>query len=436
MSDDRPSWSTSAYAPLGNNDGKAQLVNVVLMSMGFLGVFLAFNASQGLQTTINKDWGYWYQSTLYLAFSLATLVAPPLCSYLGPRGSLVLGGCTYLGVIIGNISPTPYALLPLNALLGFGAAILWTGQGVYTTRCAVAYAHQRNEEKGSAMGYFNGLFFSLFQCNGMVGNIMAGAILGSGGDVKLLFIVFTITCGLGLVIFCVLRKVETTGDPFSQGLPLFETVNLFVSDVRIRLLTFIIAYGGLSLGFVTGTFPATVINDKAWSPYVIACFFGVDMAASMLIGKLSDMFGRRPMFILGLLVQGFCIIFLLIWEIDTSAHFIHFMLATLFGIGDAVWNTQICAILGSLFHSQSEAAFSIFKLWQSLGLFAAFFFGVPQDAFNASASDDPLVSFDGQLVVLCVFLVVGVGCVFGLDHWYGPIDNKKNEGLLDNIDED
>ena len=49
-----------------------------------------------------------------------------------------------------------------------------------------------------------------------------------------------------------------------------------------------------------------------------------------------------------------------------------FILAALWGVGDAIWQTQINALYGILFPSKEEAAFSNYRLWESIGFIIAF----------------------------------------------------------------
>lgn len=44
--------------------------------------------------------------------------------------SMVVGSIPYVLVVATNLKPNPYYSLPAYALLGAGAAVLWTGEGV------------------------------------------------------------------------------------------------------------------------------------------------------------------------------------------------------------------------------------------------------------------------------------------------------------------
>ena len=46
-----------------------------------------------------------------------------------------------------------------------------------------------------------------------------------------------------------------------------------------------------------------------------------------------------------------------------------YVLAALWGTADAIWQTQINALYGVLFANDEEAAFSNYRLWESLGTF-------------------------------------------------------------------
>ena len=49
-----------------------------------------------------------------------------------------------------------------------------------------------------------------------------------------------------------------------------------------------------------------------------------------------------------------------------------YILAALWGVGDAVWHPQLNALYGSTFVNDERAAFSTYKLWESLGFLFAF----------------------------------------------------------------
>ena len=102
---------------------------VIIVSLGFWGVFSAFSATKALQTSEHGEEGYIALATLYYAFSVAALFSAALVSAIGPRASLVAGGIPYFLFVFSNLYPTPYLHIPAAGCVGIGAALLWNGQG-------------------------------------------------------------------------------------------------------------------------------------------------------------------------------------------------------------------------------------------------------------------------------------------------------------------
>jgi len=75
-----------------------------------------------------------------------------------------------------------------------------------------------------------------------------------------------------------------------------------------------------------------------------------------------------------------------------------YLLAGLWGTADAIWQTQINALYGVLFASDEEAAFSNYRLWESMGFLVAFI---------TQASG--VCIFPKFILTLCVLFVAMVG---------------------------
>ena len=72
-----------------------------------------------------------------------------------------------------------------------------------------------------------------------------------------------------------------------------------------------------------------------------------------------------------------------------------FVLAGLWGLADAIWQTQINAFYGVLFSDKEEAAFSNYRLWESTG-FVLFYIITPYIRIRIA------------LIILLVFLTLGM----------------------------
>merc|ERR1711865_778393 len=214
---------------------------VLIMGMGFFGIFMAFNTAQALQSTLNKTLGNACLCTLYGTFTVACLVGPLVVDRWGPKISMIVGAATYIAMVLSNLKPSWALSIPMYFLVGFGAPLLWTGQNVYLSRCAVKAALNEMEQVidqesgGDAvpgtpidgrgiplisdagntesalmkrfkdlnkkkLEEFNGYFFSFFQANGCLGLLMASIIQSQTSNVKFLFVILSAICGCGVLV--------------------------------------------------------------------------------------------------------------------------------------------------------------------------------------------------------------------------------------------
>jgi len=92
------------------------------------------------------------------------------------------------------------------------------------------------------------------------------------------------------------------------------------------------------------------------------------------LGRASDRLGRKPILVLGWMSCIGCFVVLYTYTISQDEKIVFFIIAGFFGIGDAVFNTQIYAMLGIMYESNSEVAFACFKLLQGGSSAAAFLY--------------------------------------------------------------
>ena len=129
----------------------------------------------------------------------------------------------------------------------------------------------------------------------------------------------------------------------------------------------------------------------------VLILFGVcDALASIGFGFIIKKVGRLPIFVLGACLNALVIIVMLAWTPTQSTLGVVYFLAALWGIGDAIWQTQINALYGCLFANDEEAAFSNYRLWESMGFLFAFI-------TNATG-----VCVFPKIITTIVFLVLGM----------------------------
>lgn len=75
--------------------------------------------------------------------------------------------------------------------------------------------------------------------------------------------------------------------------------------------------------------------------YVMVCFGVINAICSVFFGSVMKYIGRLPIMILGAVVHFALIAWFLIWKPHPSSPAIFFIASSLWGVGDAVWQTQV-----------------------------------------------------------------------------------------------
>lgn len=372
---------------------------------------------------------------IYAVFSICNWLAPSYISMTGPRVAILTGSCFYVLFIASFFWPNNAVLYGMSAVLGAGAAVIWTGHGQYLTENSDTDTMSRNA----------GIFWAIFQSSQFAGNLFVFFVFkGDTIDATQRRIVFSVLTGLALVGTLVLLFLRRTPQKLSLGeaegvssadkelrlpepmpqKPLMAAWYAFMAALKlfftpqmlILSLTFI--YTGLELTFYSGVYSNSVGFTKAIGKNrkslvgMSGIFIGVgEVVGGAVFGILASKMSRRcsgsPVVFIGLLVHVFAFISIFLnlpnkapfGDTDQEAYIasspILAMAGSLaLGFGDACYNTQIYSLLGILFVKESAPAFALFKFCQSVA--AAISFG-----YSTSAG------LHIQLLVLLIAILLG-----------------------------
>jgi len=412
--------------------------NVLLISIAFLLLFVAFESMSKLQSSINvvNNLGTWANAAVYASLILSCMFMPSiLIKMLKVKWTLVICIFCYSTYIAAQFYPEFYTLLPTAFILGMGAAPMWSAKCTYLTQVAHRFAGLDGSDPEPVVVKFFGIFFFFFQCNSILGNIISTSVLSSGAEVVAeLSDSDMLKCGsaycpaqiisstnitdtptndanqddiendnfktditkiyiiAGIYLFCSISSALIIAffvDPLTrfgederkEGKEKLTGTQLLVATFRhmkkknqilIIPLTF---WSGVEQGFFGADFTAGFVTC-AYGVHVVGrvlIVFGVcDALASVGFGFIIKLIGRLPIFILGACINFAVIITMLSWTPTVSSVGVVYVLAALWGVGDAIWQTQINALYGVLFASDEEAAFSNYRLWESMGFLLAF----------------------------------------------------------------
>ena len=119
---------------------------------------------------------------------------------------------------------------------------------------------------------------------------------------------------------------------------------------------------------------------------------------------VSKRTGRMPVFLFGALINAGALAAMLVWTPTEKTLPVVYTLAALWGVSDAIWQAQINALYGCLFANDEEAAFSNYRLWESMGFLFAFI-------TNATG-----VCVFPKIITTIVFLVLGMAGYIIVEH--------------------
>lgn len=363
----RPAASSSLN--MGRDDAPTarNFKSVALLQSGaFFLIFAAFNAAQSLAGVIPgpPNIASYQFAALYGTYTLLCIPAPKIVDWLGPKLSMVLGAVPYTLLVVSFLFPgychggvvdhcwsegTVTAVkLTAGALVGVGAPLLWTGQGIYLARAA-AWSVQLGggaetatsgtsllgsiglkERVGEANKEFNGLFFTLFQASGATGLCVSSLILTlvKGTEaLPVLFIALASCCGCGIVaLVCLLpalkavpKDADDTED--KAEVTLFQTLELFFTDSRMYLLVPNVIYNGMSLGFIWFTYNAYVWGTGLGASFVgfgSAAFYLVNAACTQLTKIMAKKHGQMSVMTLATACHALFFLFFMFYDVDPA----------------------------------------------------------------------------------------------------------------------
>ncbi|XP_023288556.1 UNC93-like protein, partial [Orussus abietinus] len=160
-----------------------------------------------------------------------------------------------------------------------------------------------------------------------------------------------------------------------SGIQLLSATAYQLKKPYQQLLIPITVWIGMEQAFIGADFTQAYISCALGVHkvgYVMICFGVVNAACSLLFGSAMKFVGRQPLMALGALVHAALVGVLLVWRPHPDNPYVFYTVSGLWGVGDAVWQTQVNGLYGTLFRRNKEAAFSNYRLWESAGFVVAY----------------------------------------------------------------
>lgn len=394
--------------------------NVIAISLSFTFLFTSFQGISNLQSSINADEDLGVQSltTVYVSLIVSCLFLPSLVlKKLTCKWTMVVSVLCYSSYIAAQFYPRRYTLLPGAILVGLGAAPLWSAKCTYLTQLGNYLSRHLGEAAEPLISRFFGIFFLFFQSSQIFGNLIAYLVLHPGQSADNQNETDAMTCGYN---FCPSDKANNTNiqnvseEKKNMLIGVYLAVALLASALLAILVDSLVSYGekerenhsehssplslliatvvhlknpyqlliipltiwsGLEQGFLASDFTQAYVTCSIGVHsvgLVLIAFGACDAIGSISFGFVIKKVGRLPIFILGALLNIAAITALASWTPTDSAIYVYFLIAAVWGLADSIWQTQINSFYGVIFPNKAEAAFSNYRLWESLGFVISF----------------------------------------------------------------
>ncbi|KAI2652222.1 hypothetical protein H4Q32_015081 [Labeo rohita] len=371
--------------------------NILVVSFGFLFLFTAFGGLQSLQSSLNAEdgMGVISLSVIYATIILSSMFLPPIMiKNLGCKWTIVISMGCYVAYSFGNLAPGWPSLMTTSAILGLGGSPLWSAKCTYLTISGNERGQKINKKGQDLINQYFGIFFFIFQSSAVWGNLMSSLIFGQDHSIEIpeenlqycgatsCVENFTVTnstlparhlvntllgCYIGVGIFAIIF-VAVFLDNIDRDLAKEFRRN---KGNQSFCSTFLATFRLLRNPKLLLLIPLTMYRIHNVG-FVMICFGATNSVCSFAFGRLAQYTGRVALFCLAALTNLGCFVAFLYWKPQPGQMAVFFVFPALWGMADAVWQTQTNALYGVLFAKHKEAAFANYRMWESLGFVIAF----------------------------------------------------------------
>ncbi|XP_023203983.1 protein unc-93 homolog A-like [Xiphophorus maculatus] len=311
-----------------------------------------------------------------------------------------------------------YTLIPTSFILGLGGSPLWSAKCTYLTISGNVQAAIDNKKGVNVINHYFGIFYFIFQSSAVWGNLMSSLIFGQDTNIsdipedvlstcgafgcgitidtsssnstssrpaqKLVWTLLGCYIGVGVLAILIVSifldnidhqqtsQFRGNREPFCHT---FLATFRLLKDWRILTLIPLSIYNGFEQSFLSGEYNKNYVTCALGIHYVgfvMMCFGATNSLCSFLFGRIARYTGRAPLYFFAGATNLACIIALLFWRPHPDQLPVFFVFPALWGMADAIWQTQTNALYGVLFPRDKEAAFASYCMWESLGYVIAF----------------------------------------------------------------
>lgn len=364
--------STIITLPICNvnsNVSWESIFQTIYFSITYCLIFTGYYVTVTFVSVIYPDYSFIGFAMLYTTYSIGSLLAPSIGKKIGLKNSIICSSCSYI-LFVFSINFGNVVLYLISAMIvGFSSGIIWLHQGIWITRIS--------ENLNKRTGFFQGIFYSIFNLNNIIGNIIGIIILSMGKSVLDMLWYMICISGIGVVMTFFITPLSSSivlsdDDLFSTFNNRLQAV-LTVSKLKqVRLLMPIMAYQSAGICLSLQILPKLIYksshklsddNDIA-GKYNMYAFLGYGIGSSVfafLWGKIYDNLGWMWIYIPLFTIEISCLIMYIVFDKLNIHPYMWILVATLRGIIDYGTNTLLCCSISKYFITQSTSVYGLYR---------------------------------------------------------------------------
>ncbi|XP_055938343.1 protein unc-93 homolog A-like isoform X4 [Argiope bruennichi] len=394
---------------------RKSLQNLIVFSLCYFLTYTGFWALSNLQSTMNAAGGLgdYSQAVIYIFSMISSLFLPTvLIDKFGCKNILVFGTVICCFSIGSNMYLRWDLMMTAAVAFGMVNGPYISSQTFYIDEMATRFQSTLNENLEFIMAAFFGVLMFFSESTQIWGNVIAYYVLRNGeaparnvstsfvcgekfspSDTDLnenldpptdhqrlllvgIYLAMSFLSVVILVIFLdPLKNDVKAGNSWRTVLERFIAAFKQLRNPQQFLMVPLSIYIGMEGPFYSNEVTQAYIACS-WGVhhvgFVTVCFGVCGALMSLLVGPLVKCISQMAVLILAALANVSICIVLFLWEPTPEFKTMYFVIAGVWGMGDAIWWSQVTALYGLMFPNDREAAFSNLYFWSFLGFFLSY----------------------------------------------------------------
>ncbi|CAF4895068.1 unnamed protein product [Rotaria sp. Silwood1] len=407
--------------------------NLIIISLGFVIMYTAFTGILSLQSSLNAKGNVGVNSliviNIFILFSAIFLTGISIDIF-GLKWTIIIAEIAYILYISANIRPTPIFMYTSAACLGLASAPLWTCQATYISCIAHYHAHHKQKKVADIVSLFFGIFFAIFGTSTIWGNLISYFILNQSNNPEKFncgvyfdplsknetnkapnvsdltrYVLCGVFVGMGIVSMILLllldqirpTKPQPVAQSLKRGLEVVQSLFRW-ENIDQLLLSPLTMWTTVENAFIIAQFTRAFITCLVGIRYiglVMICNGICNALSSYIFGDLVKYIGRIGCFIIAAILNYASIIVMYFWRPLEDHMYVLFIIAGVWGIAGAVWQSQVVAAYTVLYSETDSSAIAKYRLWKAIGSLVTYGYA-------------SYITIELTLIILFVFLTVSM----------------------------